>query len=314
MPASLFGDLIDGGSVKRWLSQSIAAASDVSLCSAYIRSEALLHLLAMAPTSLSGKVLVRWKIGDLIAGASDLESFEICKSRGLKLFMRLDFHGKVYSVPPYGVIVGSSNATLSGLGLRPDSNTEASTLVECKPTNMELVEAFFVGATEVDEQIVAAMRQALNEVRETTGTVEEWPDSVFDLLSPVTDVRRLLVSECLWSTADGFGSGADGWQFEHDLSVLGINRDDEPRRVQAAMKKCAVYRWLISTLRQAPESALYFGRLSALLQDSLLDDPAPTRRDVKELLQCLLFWIQKFATDELTVDRPNYSQRVALAR
>lgn len=312
MPPPLLGTLIDAGSVQQWLSQSIAAAPEVTLCSAYIRSEALRHLLAMAPAGLSGRVLVRWQIGDLISGASDLETFEICQSRGLKLFIRLDFHGKVYCVPPHGVIVGSSNATLSGLGLRPGSNTEASTLVECKPSNMDLVDGFFTMATEVTEQIVAAIRVALCTVQDSPVSMVEWPESVLNLLSPTSDVSSLLVSECLWSTADGFGSSVHDLQFLHDLSLLGVRHDDKPKRVQSALKKCALYRWLTKTLRHEPANALYFGRLSALLQDSLLDDPLPTRRDVKDLLQCLLFWIQRFASDDLTVDRPNYSQRVTL--
>ena len=312
MPSPLIGSLINAVSVQQWLSQSIANAPDVTLCSAYIRSEALRHLLAMAPNGQSGKVLVRWQIGDLISGASDLETFEICQSRGLKLFMRLDFHGKVYSISPYGVIVGSSNATLSGLGLRPDSNTEASTLVACSPLNMDLVEGFFRGATEVTEQIVAAIRVALNAVQDSTVSMVEWPESVLNLLGPTSDVSGLLVSECLWSTADGFGSNAHDLQFQHDLSLLGVRHDDEPQRIRAALTKCSLYRWLINILRHQPGNFLYFGRLSALLQEALLDDPTPTRRDVKDLLQCLLFWIQKFASEDLVVDRPNYSQRVTL--
>jgi hypothetical protein len=303
---------MDGASVQKWLSESIALASNVSLCSAYIRSEALQHLLALAPAGLSGKVLVRWQIGDLVTGASDLGAFDICRHRGLKLLMRLDFHGKVYGVPPYGIAVGSSNATLSGLGLKPNSNAEASTLVECDSSNLAVLEDFFDGATEVTEQIVAAMRQVLSEIQESVAMPAEWPDSVLNLLGPPPDVRHLLVSECLWSTSGGSGSDADVWQFEHDLSLLGVRREDGSERFKAALKKAAIYRWLTATLRQVPEQELYFGRLSALLHDSLLDDPAPTRRDVKALLQCLLFWIQKFATDELSVDRPSYSQRVTL--
>jgi hypothetical protein len=313
MADSLFGDLMDAASVQQWLSKAVGASSDISLCSAYIRSEALQHLLTSAPAALCGRVLVRWQIGDLLAGASDLRTFEICRARGLKLFMRLDFHGKVYSVPPFGVIVGSSNATLSGLALKPGSNTEASTLVQCKPSNMLLVDQFFTSATEITEDIVAAMQHVLGEVQGKSADVVEWPDAVLDLLSPAVDIRRLLVSQCLWSTAEGFESGTAGWQFEHDLSVLGVGSDDKPQRVRAALRKCAIYKWLVSTLEREPANQLYFGRLSSLLQDSLLDDPSPTRRDVKELLQCLLSWIQKFPTDELMVDRPNYSQRVTLA-
>lgn len=106
MPPALVGELLDASSVQRWLSGSLAHASHVSLCSAFIRSEALAQLLTNAPADLTGRILVRWQLQDLLAQASDLDTFRVCKIRGLHLFMRLDFHGKVYSVPPHGIAVG----------------------------------------------------------------------------------------------------------------------------------------------------------------------------------------------------------------
>lgn len=312
MSTQLVGTLLDGHAVHQWMSQAIAATPEATICSAYIRSEALSDVLLRAPDNFTGRVLVRWRKGDLLAGASDLNVFNVCRDRGLRLFMRLDFHGKVYCLPPYGIVVGSANVTLAGLGLRTGSNAEASTLVQISGANLAAVEQFFQGATEVNEEIVAAMARVIADANEADSSDAGWPSSVMDLLRPETDVRRLLVSQCLWSDPSELGAELPSAQLAHDLSLLGVAAGGPRQTVQSALKRTAIYRWLVSTLRQEVGCEMYFGRLSAQLHDALLDDPAPSRRDVKALVQALLLWVKAFAPDDLSVDQPNFSQRVIL--
>ena len=314
MSAQLVGTLLDGHAVHQWISRAITAAPEATICSAYIRSEALKDVVLRAPDDFTGRVLVRWRIGDLLAGASDLSVFDICRERGLRLFMRLDFHGKVYSLPPYGIVVGSSNVTLAGLGLRPGSNTEASTLVQISPANLAAVEQFFEGATEVDEEIVAAMARVIAAADEFDTAEADWPSSVMDLLRPEAEVRHLLVSQCLWSDPSDLGAQVPSPHLAHDLSLLGVAAGDTPKTILSALKRTAIFRWLVSTLRRQAGYEMYFGRLSAQLHNALLDDPAPSRRDVKALVQALLLWVEAFASDDFSVDQPNFSQRITLKR
>ena len=57
---------------------------------------------------------------------------------------------------------------------------------------------------------------------------------------------------------------------------------------------------------------MYFGELTAVLQDSLLDDPGVHRRTVKSLLQNLLTWCEALGIERVTVDRPRHSQRITM--
>jgi hypothetical protein len=314
MRAQLVGTLLDGHAVHQWMSQAIAAAYEATICSAYIRSEALSDVLLRARVNVTGRVLVRWRKGDLLAGASDLSVFDVCRDRGLRLFMRLDFHGKVYCLPPYGIVVGSSNVTLAGLGLRTGSNTEASTLVQSSADNLAAVEQFFEGSTEVNKEIVAAMARTVADANKGDSSDTGWPASVMEMLRPETEVRRLLVSQCLWSDPREVGSHVPSAQLAHDLSLLGVVAGDTPQAIQSALERTAIFQWLVSTLRQQVGCEMYFGRLSASLHDALLDDPAPSRRDVKALAQALLLWVKAFASDDFSVDQPNFSQRITLKR
>jgi hypothetical protein len=124
------GRLVDGPYAAKWLIEALLKSDQpVDLCSAFLRSEALVSLLPKNRNFVGGRILARWQLGDLQAGASDLYSYVVAKKLGFKFFIRQDFHGKVFSVPKIGTIVGSANATLAGFGLKEDGNAEVCTLV-----------------------------------------------------------------------------------------------------------------------------------------------------------------------------------------
>ena len=71
------------------------------------------------------------------------------------------------------------------------------------------------------------------------------------------------------------------------------------------------YLWLLTVLKEN-EGCLYYGVLSEKLHNAMVSDPKPYRRDVKKMLSNLLLLIQELNMEEITIDRPNYSQRVRL--
>ena len=73
-----------------------------------------------------------------------------------------------------------------------------------------------------------------------------------------------------------------------------------------------LFRSLMRTLRNNG-GFMYFGALSAALHDAVITDPKPYRKDIKFMLANLLSIIEKLEMDEISIDRPNYSQRVRLA-
>lgn len=48
------------------------------------------------------------------------------------------------------------------------------------------------------------------------------------------------------------------------------------------------------------------------MHDSVISDPKPYRREIKEMLVNLLAIIEQLGMDEVCIDVPNYSQRVRL--
>lgn len=321
MPTSfpLQGQLISGPKLDDWLRHAIAETRQQAwFCSAYIRTAAFLRLLSLRTSNeqLQASVLVRWQAQDFLNAASDLELFPFCRERNISLFMRLDFHGKVYAVPPAGISVGSTNATAGGLGFGTKPNAEVNTLVACTEDNLRIVESQFKGSTLITEQLYERIRLELEAMQKGPIHNSQWSSEIMSLMQPSVPPESLLVDECLatdgrwWVLSPGSVRDPEA---EHDLRLLGlVGSEQSQSQLQAALRQSKCVRWLTERIRQAPARELYFGSLSSALHDALLDDPGPRRSEVKTLLQNLLSWVQLARLPELSVDRPNHSQRVRL--
>lgn len=308
------GQLIDGKTAARWLLAKVGTApAGVSLCSAFLRSEALRTLYPSENSPQSGRVLARWRLGDLLSGASDLDAYPVARRLGFAFYIRQDFHGKVFSIPGSGVIVGSANATLSGFGLKESANSEVCTLVPDSEANQALLDEIFDGAIEVTDALFQEISTVVGSAAKNATEELEWPSELLDRLQNLEFSGRLLLSECFVSTPVFDATGALSGLDERDLHLLGINGVDlNFDALRHAFKTTRIFRWLVHALKSSG-GELYFGSLTESLHSTLLDDPVVYRRDVKIVLQTLLQWCQLLGDVGVLVDRPNHSQRVRLS-
>lgn len=316
---TLTGKLLDGNDAYRWIADALSNAEQpIDICSAFLRSEALSALLHGAPKSLSGRILVRWRLNDFLMGASDIEAYEIAVSYGLVLYMRLDFHGKVYALPPNGVVVGSANATRSGLGLSQDANAEICTLITHDTDAKRVIDELYSGARLVDENLLLQLKDAYSQVESVEALDVEWPSCVLRELEKRGPVKSLLVDECFWSSPVWVINAAVevSSNFVHDQTLLGVilgANSSRPSKhlIETSFRNLSVYKWLLFEL-ECNGGEMFFGQLSASMHSLLADDPTPSRQSVKQLLQNLLDWVAFLAPLEVRIDRPRYSQRIRM--
>ena len=260
-----------------------------------------------------GRILARWRLGDLLSGASDLAAYPLAKQLGFTFFVRQDFHGKVFSVPGSGIIVGSANATLSGFGLKKSANSEVCTLVPDSLENQSLLSEIFEGSIEMTDAIFQEISAVVREAEMSQDLKQDWPSELIDKLQAPEFSGRLLFSECLVSIPSLDASGNIVGLDDRDLQLLGVSAQGlDSGALARAFKGTRIFRWLSHTLK-ASEGELYFGALTERLHNTLLDDPVVYRRDVKTVLQTLLQWCQLLEAAGVIVDRPNHSQRVRLS-
>ena len=307
------GQLINGAQASNWLIESLSTTDQsCDLCTAFLRSDALRALMPKDRTHFQGRVLVRWQLGDLQRGASDLDSYLTAKELGFNFFIRQDFHGKVFSVPNIGAVVGSANATLSGFGMKESANSEVCTLVPTLESNSIFINNLFDGAIEVDDYLFQEISKVIKSIHPDSEEYIAWPADLFSKLQTTQPVSSFFSSECLVSIPEINENSKCYVKDEKDQKLLGLLDVSASRSTIASVfKRLKEHRWLIEILTRA-EGELYFGSVASALHDALLDDPTAYRKDVKILLQTLLSWYQLFPELGVVVDRPNHSQRIRL--
>ena len=104
------------------------AKESVLIVSAYCKLEAIKDLDSFISSSVqSKKLLLRFRLSDIVSKSTDFDVLEYCRSNGWQVFIRFDLHAKTYIVDNSRCIIGSANATLSGLGINDNCNYEAVT-------------------------------------------------------------------------------------------------------------------------------------------------------------------------------------------
>jgi hypothetical protein len=233
-----------------------------------------------------------------------------------------DLHAKVALVDSLDLFVSSANFTGAGLKLVPGGNREIGVKGTASADDVAIIDAMFDDATEITPDLFEEIRDVVEGLKGKAEprVRERWPADLLKKLAK--GPKRLWVAELPWcvsprAISDAAQSGASGEaNSRHDLALLGADVESYALSVMEALEtgflKSRAWRWLIARLGEAENGELYFGRLTEILHNSLLDDPQPYRQDVKILVANLLGWATEFGQSVVAVDRPNYSQRVRL--
>ena len=73
-----------------------------------------------------------------------------------------------------------------------------------------------------------------------------------------------------------------------------------------------IYKWLFNEINKTESKELYFGTLSSLVHEALIDDPKPYRKSVKDLQKNLYSFLEIIKNKEIFFDKPNHSVRIYL--
>jgi len=323
----IFGEMMSGPQALIVLKEELRSLhnAEIVLASAYAKTAALRELEQVIATDNSVRILVRWKPNDLICGASDLECFSLARERGWQFIVRQDLHAKVYLAGDRGIFLGSANLTRSGFSLGIFGNEEAVVCVDASPGNLSFIERLFDGGAEISQELFLRIEQWLlprmAEQKSRGEASEDWPIEISNELDPTAIPKRLLVSECFWTDGTWLTDEARnrGGQVDeamhHDALLLNYQSAEHLRAAPieekaAAVANTRIARWLKGQMQKSPAREMYFGQVTALLHDALVNDPKPYRREVKDVVHNLFSWIHNTKVPQLQVDRPGHSERI----
>ena len=82
--------------------------------------------------------------------------------------------------------------------------------------------------------------------------------------------------------------------------------------LKEAFRWSKAFLWFYNYVSKSPNKTSYFGAITAELHNTLINDPRPYRKEVKDLLANMLKWIQFLEIEEMMIDTPNHSQRIRM--
>ncbi len=255
----------------------------------------------------SKKLLVRFRLEDLLTKASDIDLYEYCKSNGWEFYIRFDLHAKTYIFDKKRCVLGSSNLTARGFGLGIVGNVEFSGIFDVDENDIAKIEMLFDNSLKVDDELFSQLKEEYEKAKlQLTPNTNiqncTWSKKVYDKLVPNL---KVMFSYDFPSTGEPSFENPDSFVFM-DCPFLA-----NERTIKECFLRSNCYLWLKKVLTENG-NCLYFGSIAKLLHNTLISDPKPYRKDVKEYLANLLSWIEYFKIDEIQIDRPNYSQRIQI--
>ncbi len=261
--------------------------------------------------SVSKVLFVRWRLSDLVTGASDTQVYQTARALGWKVYLHQDLHAKVY-VLDKRVLMGSANLTMSGMQLNLSSpNLETMLLTDTQDELESWMSSLIENSIYLDDELFERIQADVDKHPKQYNPSISYSTKVLGIIAARQKSPQFYTADMLWSESptailNGLSSGTLTSDVEHDLGLLQPAEPYELDKLREAFKLSISWRWLIKNASEP----IYFGELSSKLHDALQDDPKVYRKTVKSLLTNLLNWAQACVPESINIDAPNYSQRI----
>lgn len=297
MPILFSNEILD--SVQRELK---SAFSSVQIITAYCKESSFVYLNRYINNEVKDKrLLVRFRMDDILKGSTDFSIVEYGMKTGWQVYIRFDLHAKTYIVDNKRGLVGSANATNSGLSIGKNGNMEMAALIDIESKDIEKINKLFDDAILIDNELLKKLESQIDVVRvNEQSKTYSWDASIMAMFNPHINTlfSYELPEDFILKKGEYF-------------SFLDETYDGDIEKFKESFRWSNAYLWLLTILKEN-NGCLYFGALTEKLHNTLVSDPKPYRRDVKQMLANLICLIDELGMEEIVIDRPNYSQRVNL--
>ena len=126
------------------------ARKSAIIASAYLGANTLERILDSVPQTVQVTVFTRWGAEDIVSGATDWRAWDVAKARSARLYACPRLHAKIY-IADENALVGSANATASGLGVGDRGNLEL--LVPVRASQVDVARVLDLVAKESTEAV-----------------------------------------------------------------------------------------------------------------------------------------------------------------
>ena len=285
---------------------------EIIVCSAFITMKGIEWFYNnLQNKKINCRVISRWDRGDLLSKVSDIEVYNFCKKMGWSFEIIENLHAKFYLMDQKDLISGSLNLTAKGFGLVPISNKEFGNYFEAIDEDLININIFLEDAIKITDEIFDEYKKYLEENKDfVIQKLPELPEKIKNLKEK--KLAKLWVHDFLFNDPEklfnNFNENTD--DLIHDKSLLNINSDDDLslETIRLNFVNLDLYKWFIKQIKNKDNKSFSFGELSALIHNSLFDDPKPYRKEIKNLQANFFKFLEILKFENLKIERPNYSQ------
>ena len=293
------------------------STKSVIILSAYVKAIGVKWLKEkIGEKDIKCTIVARWDKGDLAQGSSDLECYSLAKENGWTFKVLKDLHAKVMLVDDDILFVGSPNLTGRGMSLVPVANQEIGIKVQALEEDLKIINQLIDDAALVNDAIIKELEEwKKNLPKIEKPKIPNFPQIVNDSFKE--KFNKLWVNNFPWSNIQYLLENVDKKEDNiiHDLDLFGltnVSKKDLEKELNESFLQSKIFNWLIKKLEAEENKEIYFGRLSSIIHDGLVDDPKPYRQDVKLLQANLYDYIKYFKPVNIICDQPNFSERLSL--
>tara|TARA_B100001057_G_scaffold252078_1_gene252347 strand:- start:15 stop:992 length:978 start_codon:yes stop_codon:yes gene_type:complete len=301
---------------RNFLGQSLERANnEVIILSAFVKSIGINWLEEkLKNKNIKCTIISRWKKNDLAEGSSDLECYLLSKKNNWKFKVLKDLHAKIMLVDQKELFIGSPNLTGKGMYLIPVPNKEMGVKLEANENDVKIITSLVDESILVDDEIFESLLKWKNSLTKIEKpSYPDFPKNIKDKFNE--KYNKLWVHNFPWVTAEELLKAFPiNENIKHDLELFGLQKDNlEKNIIKNNLLNSKIYFWLINQIKKQENHEIYFGNLSSIIHNSLLDDPKPYRKNIKELQSNLYSYIKYFLEDNIIIDVPyEKSERLRL--
>jgi len=267
-------------------------------------------------------IIVRWETRDLILGASDLEVYDYCKEKEIKLFRNTRLHLKAFVDDYKKCYLGSSNISGRALNMpeRSNYNYELATIED----NLSFEDRLYFNIILNDSMLItdSIYEQIKVQLPEKQTAFPNEQDFSIQIKSPDKDflISSLPMSSSVKTLTRIYLEKKGIHEEElncamHDLALynipVGLSELEFIEKLKDSFLSHLFIKAFIQML-QLKGGEIYFGEAKAWIQNNCADVPIPRRWEITENIQILYKWLVELGDDIFKVDQPNYSERLRI--
>ncbi|KJG30964.1 hypothetical protein C0W92_03855 [Photobacterium angustum] len=292
--------LISNAELKSELEAILPSCNTLTIVSAFMTQPATRWLSSLISDNKPNVQLVgRFSPFDFIKGSSDLNALRDCISKGYTVKALTNLHAKIYQIDEDTIFNGSANLTGKGLALVDLSNLEACTKVQSCEGSKSFISKIVDSAYELSSETIDEMESYISEIEKTDNFELQmtWPEDIISLS------KDIFVSDFPLSAPGDFVTEYEVNPSLPFAQIENVRNDFE--LASKLFKKSKAYKWLVKQITEnKSDRDLGFGQVSRILHETIADDPAPYRRQIKDLQVNLYSYLRLYAVDEVEIYTP----------